>query len=427
MNTSRQRLIGLAIAGVFLALVSAFSGYRFARHNTEIARTPVGKEPEPAKQVLYWYDPMQPSQHFDKPGKSPYMDMQLLPKYADGTGGGESDGLRIDPVAIQNLGVRFAIVERGPLARSVDAVGSIGFNQRDVAVIQARSSGFVTRVYARAPGDVIAADAPIVDLLAPEWAGAQTEFIALLKTGDRDLIDAARQRLVLLGMPTELIAGVETNRQPRNTVTIRSPIAGVIQTLDTREGMSVSSGATIASLIGLSSMWLEAAIPETQAVSVSIGREVEIRLTAFPGKNFVGHVIALLPQANAETRTLRVRVELANPAGLLRPGMFAQVRIDSADASPVLHVASEAIIRTGKRTIAIVSGEGGRFEPTQVETGGDIDGNTVILRGLSEGQRVVASGQFLIDSEANLKGALARLGARGTDANAPDAMTGRQP
>ena len=426
--SSRNRFIGLAIAGVFVALVSAFGGYRLARRSTDTAMTTTtGKEAEPAKRVLYWYDPMQPGQHFNRPGRSPYMDMQLLPKYADESAGGPSVGVRIDPVSVQNLGVRFATVERGPLARSLDAVGSLEFNQRELVVTQARGSGFVTRVYARAPGDLIAKNASLVDLLIPEWTGAQTEFIALLKSGDRDLIDASRQRLVLLGMPAGLIASVESNRQPQTSVNIRSPIAGVIQTLDAREGMSISGGATIASINGLSSVWLEAAIPEVGAGSLSIGRKADVRLSAFPGKTFAGHVIAVLPQANAQTRTLRVRIELANHSGILRPGMFAQVRFESGDALPVIHVATEAIIRTGTRTIAIVAADAGRFVPTRVETGGDFEGRTVILSGLSEGQQVVASGQFLIDSEANLEGVLARLGARDTAEKAPDAGTGRQP
>jgi len=424
---ARNQWSMLAIGCVLLVLVGAFAGYRIAQRRMEkapIERAGAGTE---ANRVLFWYDPMQPTQHFDRPGKSPFMDMQLIPKYAGRAANGEAVGLRIDPVALQNLGVRFATVERGPLARSLDAFGSIGFNQRDLAVIQARSSGFVTRVYSRAPGDVIERGAPIVDLLIPDWTGAQTEFISLLKSGDRELIDAARQRLVLLGMSAGLIAGVESNRSPQTSVTVRSPIAGVIQTLDAREGMSVSSGATIASINGLSSVWLESAIPEARAQSVTLGRQVDAHLSAFPGKAFTGHVIAVLPQADAQTRTLRVRIELANDAGDLRPGMFAQVRLESGDAPPVLHVASEAIIRTGSRTIAIVGTDNDRFTPTQLETGGDIDGDTVILSGLSEGQRVVASAQFLIDSEANLEGVLARLESRDGSAKAPAAAEGRQP
>jgi len=409
MNISRQMLVTLVVGSLVLAAVSGTVGYRFAH------RPEQGSE----RKALYWYDPMQPDQHFDKPGKSPFMDMQLIPKYADETRAGEGGGVKIDARAVQNLGIRLTTVARGPLTRPYNAVGSIGFNLRDVAVLQARSSGFVTRVYARAPGDLIKRDAPIVDLMIPQWSGAQLEFIALLQSGDAHLIQAARERLRLLGMSENLVSTVEATRKAQSTITIRSPFSGVIVQLDAREGMSISSGATIASINALATVWLEAAIPEARGVNVSIGRPVKIRLTAFPGEVFPGQVIALLPQANTETRTLRARIEVPNPAGRLRPGLFANVSLDSGDSEPVVYVDSEAVIRTGTRTVAIVAGEAGHFVPTTVETGDDIDGKTVILSGLSEGQRVVASGQFLIDSEANLNGVLARLSGAGS--------TGQQP
>jgi len=394
----------MALGAVLLAAISAAAGYWFARPHRHAASSPAiaagGRQP------LYWYDPMKPDQHFDRPGKSPFMDMQLVPKYGDESGAG---GLEIDPAIVQNLGIRLARVERGALPQTLDAVGTVGFNQRDIAIIQARSNGFVTRVYARAPGDVIAQGAPIVDLLVPEWAGAQTEFLALLKSGDHDLIEAARQRLVLLGMPAELIAHVEAARELRTSVTVRSPLAGMIDMLEAREGMTVATGATLAKVNGLATAWIEAAVPEAQGALAQLGRRVEARLTAYPGQRFTGRVIGVLPQANAETRTVRVRIELDNPGGRLRPGMFAQVKLDHGQPTPVLYVASEAVIRTGTRAVVIVAGEQNRFMPTEVETGADVDGKTVIVKGLTQGQTVVASGQFLIDSEASLKGVLARL------------------
>jgi Cu(I)/Ag(I) efflux system membrane fusion protein len=414
MNSLNQRALLLAASAVLLSSVSALIGYRLGgRENNPAAGDASASVPTPDRRVLYWYDPMQPAQHFDKPGKSPFMDMQLIPKYAAQLLDSEGNGIRIDSSMSQNLGIRLATVEHGPLTRRVAAVGSISFDQRDLAVIQARSSGFVTRVYSRAPGDVIQKNDSIVDLLMPEWTGAQTEFIALLGSGDRVLIDAARQRMILLGMPVELIAAVERTRQPQASVTIRSPLAGVIATLDARAGMSMSSGATIASINGLSTVWLEAGIPQARGMDIAIGHDVTARLTAFPGETFRGRVIAVLPQASAETRTLRVRIEMANPSGRLKPGMYAEVGLQGEEAKPVVFVASEVLIRTGTRTVAIVAEAGGRYVPTVVDAGPEIDGNTVVLRGLEPGQRVVASGQFLIDSEANLRGALARLGSGG--------------
>lgn len=428
MNISQVRFSQILLGAFVLAAGSALAGYWFAR-SSSVHSSPTyssaGASQE--RKPLYWYDPMTPNQHFDKPGKSPYMDMQLVPRFADESGPDESPSVRIDPSVLQNLGVRTTRVERGPLAQPIEAVGSIGFNQRNIAIIQARGNGFVSRVYSRAPGDVIARDAPIVDLLIPEWTGAQSEFLALLKSGNRDLADAARERLRLLGMPPTLVAAVEKRREPQSTLTVQTPLAGVIETLDVREGMTVSSGTTLAKINGFSTVWLEASVPEAQGALAQLGKIVEARLTAYPGQSFAGHVIAVLPQTNIETRTVRVRIELANPNGRLKPGMFAQVRMGSGGETSVLFVPTEAIIRTGTRTIVIVAGEQGRFAPTEVQIGADVGGKTVILDGLTEGQRVVVSGQFLIDSEANLKGVLARFTGSNTGATSNEAMPESRP
>jgi membrane fusion protein, copper/silver efflux system len=414
MNISRKNAVIAGVAVTVLLLGSAVAGYWFARSGSFASTQMSSIQPgEPGRKALYWYDPMEPSQHFAKPGKSPFMDMQLVPQYADEDSGPHAQGIRIDPTIVQNLGVRFASVERGGLSEPIEAVGSVTFNQRDIAVIQARTGGFVARVYARAPGDVIPRGAPLVDLLVPGWAAAQAEFLALLQSSDPALIDAARQRLVLLGMPQDLVVHVESSKAQQTTITIRTPLAGVIETLDIREGMTVSAGAPIAKIDGLASVWIEAAIPEVYASRAQTGKRVQVRLTAFPGEAFNGRVVALLPEANMDTRTLRVRIELPNVGRRLRPGMFAQAQLDSGDQTPVLSVASEAVIRTGTRSVVIVAGENGRFIPTEVRTGGDVAGRTIILEGLTDGQKVVSSGQFLIDSEASLKGVLLRLGSTG--------------
>ena len=425
MSLPRQQLFAMALGVVLLAAISASMGYWFARMRSQPASPAAiaGGDRKP----LYWYDPMQPSQHFDKPGKSPFMDMELVPKYADQGGDGQSGGIEIDPAIVQNLGIRLGRVERGPLPQTIDAIGAVDFNRRAIAIIQARSNGFVTRVYARAPGDVITKNAPIVDLLIPEWAGAENEFLALLKSGDHDLIEAARQRLVLLGMPPDLITRIEATRELHTTVTVRSPLAGMIDTLEAREGMTVSTGATLAQINGLTTVWIEAAIPEAQGALAQLGKRVEARLTAYPGQRFTGRVIGVLPQANAETRTVRVRIELANPDGRLRPGMFAQVRLDHEKQTSLLYIASEAVIRTGTRAVVIVAGEQGRFIPTEVQAGADVDGKTIILKGLTAGQTVVTSGQFLIDSEASLKGVLARLAGGDSEPDKETARPGSQP
>jgi len=358
------------------------------------AVAPGGTTPGERK-ILYWYDPMIPAEHHDGPGLSS-MGMKTIPKYADtGTSAAPADaGVRVDPAAVQSLGVRLVAAERGSLASDLTVTGAIDLNQRDVAVVQARAAGFVQRVYARAPGDVIGAGAPLADVLVPEWGGAQAELRAVARAGDPALIAASRERLRLLGARGAGGAG---------TTTIRSPIGGVIQTLDVRAGMTLSAGQTLAQVSGLSTVWLNAAVPEAQAALVRVGRPVRADLTALPGETVTGRVVAILPTAQAESRTLTVRIELPNRSGRLRPGMFATVHLGGEAGSGLL-VPSEAVIRTGKRDLVMVAGPGGRYRPVEVRLGREGGGKTEILAGLAQGQKVVASGQFLLDSEASLGG-----------------------
>jgi Cu(I)/Ag(I) efflux system membrane fusion protein len=384
-----------------LVVVAAAGGYGLARLT---AKPTMSSAPTDGRKVLYWYDPMVPAQRFDKPGKSPFMDMQLVPKYAgDANATGPSTGVRIDPAAAQNLGVRTVEARQGVLAGGLAATGVVDFNQRDVAVVQARSGGFVQKVYGRAPGDVIGAGAPLADLLVPEWGGAQAEYLAVKRTGDGALIAAARQRLRLLGMPEGTIAAVDRDGRARTTITISAPLGGVITKLDVRAGMTVAMGQGLAEINGLSRVWVTAAVPEAQAGQLRQGQSVGVALAAYPGETLRGAVQAILPQAQGDSRTLQARIELANPGGKLRPGMFATVSFDN-DARSALLLPSEAVIRTGPRLIVMLASDGGRYQAVEVKVGREVGGQSEILAGLTAGQKVVASGQFLIDSEASLAG-----------------------
>ena len=358
-----------------------------------------------ARRPLYWYDPMVPAQHFDKPGKSPFMDMQLAPKYADEAPG--AAGVLIDAAKAQNLGVRLATVERGSLSGGINVTGVINFSERDVAVVQAKAAGFVQRVYAHAPGDILGAGAPLADLLVPEWGGAQGEFLAVQRTGDPALIQAARERLTLLGMPPSLIEAVQKSGRIRSVITVSTPTGGVIKTLGVRNGMSVMAGQTLAEINGLSRVWLNASIPEAMAGQIRTGEGVTATLAAYPGEIFNGRVTAILPQTDAASHTLTARIELPNPNGRLRPGMFAAAQFGGT-RQPALLVPSEAVIRTGTRSLVMLAQPAGRYAPAEVRVGREGGGRTEILAGLSEGETVVASGQFLLDSEASLSGVRAR-------------------
>ena len=383
-----------------IALLAAAGGYGLGQWRK--APVPAAGD-APGRKVLYWYDPMVPAQRFDKPGKSPFMDMQLVPRYADEAASAASPGVAVDPRGAQTLGLRLARAEMTPLASGLTVAGSIDFNQRDLAIVQTRTAGFVQRVYGHAPGDIVAAGAPIADLLNPDWAGAQTEYLAVRRVGDPRLTAAARSRLVLAGMSEPLIAAVERGGRVQPISTVRAPIGGVIQTLDVRAGMSLTSGQTLAQISGLSSVWLILSAPEAQAGLIKIGQAVSAQLAAFPGETFNGRVSAILPSAQVDSRTLQVRVELANRDGRLRPGMFATASLGS-DAAPVLTVPSEAVIRTGRRDLVMLAQGGGRYQAAEVRVGRQAGGRTEILGGLKAGDQVVASGQFLLDSEASLAG-----------------------
>ena len=404
--TERSSAARLAVPAAVLVLLAGVAGFGLARLQPPRPAPPAVAVPS-APKPLYWYDPMVPGQHFDKPGKSPFMDMQLVARYPEAApapaGGAMAAGVRIDPAAAQNLGLRLATVERGVFGETIDATGVIEFNQRQLAVVQARAPGFVQRVYGHAPGDVIGAGAPIADILVPSWGGAEAEYLAVRRTGDAVLAEAARQRLRLLGIPDGVIAAVAKDGRSRSVITVSSPIGGAIQTLDVRQGMTVNMGQTLAQVSGLGTVWLNASVPEAESGRLRTGSLARAELAAFPGETLAGRISAILPNAQTESRTTTLRIELANPGGRLRPGMFATVHLSGAGRS-ALFVPSEAVIRTGARVLVMVAQAGGRYQPVEVGIGADSGGRTEVLAGLVEGQKVVASGQFLIDSEADLGG-----------------------
>jgi Cu(I)/Ag(I) efflux system membrane fusion protein len=357
---------------------------------------------------------MYPQQKFDKPGKSPFMDMMLVPVYGDAAG--DDASVSISSRVVQNLGVRTAEVKEGLLEKRLEAVGAVAFDERNVAVVQARVNGFVGKLFARAPLDAVAKGQALVEILAPEWVAAQEEYLVLDRSplAGESLRNAARQRLVLLGMPEEAIAAVARDGKAHARVTLTAPISGVISELGAREGMTVMPGATLFRINGLATVWVNAEVPESQAGWLTPGAQVEATVPAYPGEKFAGRLAAILPEVNAATRTLKARVELANPGGRLKPGMFATVAFASPERKPALLVPSEAVIRTGQRDVVVVAqtAQDGKqqFKPVDVEVGAESGGMTEIRKGLERGMKVVTSGQFLIDSEASLKSGSARLG-----------------
>ena len=367
-------------------------------------------DPANGKKILYYYDPMVPGNKFDKPAKSPFMDMMLSPVYADS--GGDQGKVTVSARIQQNLGVRTAAVTEGRLSPQVAVVGNIAYNERDQVIVQARATSYVERLNVRATLDRVAKGQPLAELYIPDWIAAQEEYLSLRRMQGTDLsalVDGARQRMRQVGMSEVQIALVETTGKTQPRIVLTAPIGGVVTELTAREGMTVMAGATLFRINGVGTVWANAEVPESQVALLRPGAKVQVSSPAVPGATFDGKVQAILPEVNPTTRTLKARLELANPKGVLVPGMFVQMEFMDKRAEAALLVPTEAVVQTGKRTVVLLAEDNGRFRPVDVEIGIESAGQTEIKRGLQAGQRVVVSSQFLIDSEASLRGIETRL------------------
>ena len=412
--TPKQRLIAL------LALTGAAAGGYWLGQDGPA--TPAGQpgasaaaggvDPKTGKRVLYWHDPMVPGQKFDKPGPSPFMDMELVPVYADeGQGDGAAMSVAVSGSVRQSLGIRTAPVETGSLEAQVSAVGTVVANERGEAVLQARAAGFVDRLHVRAALDPVRRGQTLVTITAPQWAAAQEEYLSLRRSdvpGVAALADAARQRMRLAGMSEGQIAAVARTGRTQLSLGIAAPASGIVTELMVREGMAVAPGQTLARIASLDPIWIDVAVPERESGLVRVGGAARIETASLPGETVPGRVLALLPKVDAETRTRMVRVQANNPRQRLVPGMTASVSFLDREGREALLVPTEAVIRTGTRTIVFVDQGKGRYAPVNVTVGRESGGRTEVLAGLTTSDRVVASGQFLIDSEASLRGVEAR-------------------
>jgi len=383
-------------------------------------------DPANGRKILYYHDPMVPANKFDKPGKSPYMDMMMVPVYA----GGEADDttVAVSPRIEQNLGLRTAQVVEAALSPQVSAVGSVAFNERDQVIVQARATGFVEHLHVRATLDPVRKGQPLADLYVPDWVAAQEEYLAVRRMHGSDLatvLDAARARMRQAGMTDEQIQLVESTGSTQPRITLTAPISGVVVELMSREGMTVMAGTTLFRINGLATVWANAEVPESQAGLLRPGAKVQASSPAVPGVKFGGRVQAILPEVNPVTRTLKARMELVNPGERLAPGMFVTMQFADPRPQKSLLVPTDAVIQTGKRTLVMVAEDSGRFRPVEVEAGIESGGKTEIKRGLQAGQRVVVSSQFLIDSEASLRGLEERL--NGSPEPSQESAAARQP
>jgi Cu(I)/Ag(I) efflux system membrane fusion protein len=398
----------IAALALLLAILTGIAGYEFATGGK------VQQSEQSGRRILYWYDPMVPNEHYPAPGKSS-MGMALQPKYADE---GSQGGVSVSPAVMQNLGIRLAKVEVRDISAVVRSVGHVDFDQRLVTQVQTLTPGFVESLSIRAEGEPIGAGHVIAQVYSPDLLAAQNEYRALLASGSiasASLRRAARSRLLLLGAPASLVARLDRGGAPQRTYPVFTRTAGVVTTIGARPGAQVSPGQSIVTIQGLGQVLVIADVPEASLGRIHVGQPAEITFPAYPTDTRRGVIDYIFPSLTTQSRTAQVRITLPNPTGRLKQGMFANVTLQGAGGMAIV-VPSEAVIDTGRRQVVIVKRKNG-FIPQEVKTGRDFDEWTEVVAGLQPGENVVASGQFLIDSEASLQGFLNRLQSNRTVAN----------
>jgi Cu(I)/Ag(I) efflux system membrane fusion protein len=359
------------------------------------------------REILYWVAPMDANYRRDKPGKSP-MGMDLVPVYADE---GAADGayVRIAPEMVQNLGVRTAVAERSRLWRGIDTVGYVDYDESRVSHIHLRTEGWIEDLMVQSEGERIKQGERLFSLYSPELVNAQEEFVQALKIGNTGLVRASRDRLAALGIPASQIKRLEKDRKPSQTIPVYAPQDGVVASLSVRDGMYIKPATRVMSLADLSSVWLLAEVFERQADWVRVGQSTEVRLAFQPGRTWEGKVEYIYPSLDAKTRTLKARLRFDNPDEILKPNMYADVKIFGGPKDDVIVIPVEALIRTGREQRVVLSLGDGRFESRRVSAGIESGDWVEILDGIEPGDTVVTSGQFLIDSEASLKASMTRM------------------
>ena len=397
----RERPALIAALALLLAILAGIAGYEFATGGKRVQQSD-----QNGRRVLYWYDPMVPNERYPGPGKSS-MGMALQPKYADESAQG---GVTVSPAVVQNLGIRMAKVEMRDISPVIRSVGHVDYDQRLITQVQTLTPGFVESLSVRAEGEPIGGGRVIATVYSPELLAAQNEYRSLLASRSivsASLRQAARNRLLLLGAPASLVARLDQGGAPQRTYPVVARTSGVVTTIGARPGAQVTPGQSIVTIQGLGQMLVIADVPEASLGNVHVGQPTEITFPAYPGDIRRGVVDYVFPSLTTQSRTAQVRITLPNPGGRLKQGMFANVTLH-ATGGMALVVPSEAVIDTGRRQVVVVK-RNGSFIPQEVKTARDFDEWTEIVAGVQPGEQVVASGQFLIDSEASLQGFVSRL------------------
>lgn len=387
-----------SIPFIVVALVLIFGIFigRYSGHSESVTKKP-----------MYWVDAMEPTIHYPGPGKS-RMGMELTPVYREDKEDEKSD-VQISPTVINNLGIRIAPVVQGMFAKRIETVGYIEPNENKISHIHSYADGWIRKLFVNTVGAPVKKDEVILQLYSPMLINAQDEYLIAIDSGDKNLVNASIKKLQALHVPERQIQQLKESKKSSQLIEIDSPQDGVITALNVREGMHVTPETEMISLVDLSSIWMIAQVFEDQASLVKTDDIVEATISAFPDKVWKGEVEYVYPQVDPTTRTLKIRFRFNNPDGFLKPNMYANVSIFGEPKPNVLSIPAEALIRSSQGDHVIVSLGNGRFQVRSV-VAGIVSGEQVeILSGLKVGENVVASGQFLIDSEANLNAGLQRM------------------
>ncbi|NVJ59406.1 MAG: efflux RND transporter periplasmic adaptor subunit [Gammaproteobacteria bacterium] len=398
INQSKSSLIkGLVIGSLFSSLLFV-SFIILSDVNTDGDSTDDANSGEP--KPLYWVAPMDPNFRRDKPGKSP-MGMDLVPVYEDSKQASIQGAVSIDPQVVQNLGVRRGKVESRVLEYGINTVGYVQYNEENLIHLHPRVSGWIETLAVNAAGDPVTKGQPVYTIYSPEIVNAQEELLIAMQRNNDSLVKAAEARLKALQLSDDIISKLKRTKQVMQTVTFYAPQSGVIDNLKIREGFFVQPGTTLMSVGNLDTVWVEAELFDRQAALVSQGDSVTLSLDYIPGKQWQGKVDYIYPTIDSTTRTVRLRVALANQDGQLKPNMFAQMQIKPTRQDSVLTIKREAVIRTGNQDRVVVELRPGEFKSVAVKLGRSNQQFFEVLDGLLEGDTVVTSAQFLIDSESS--------------------------
>ncbi|MEE4378706.1 MAG: efflux RND transporter periplasmic adaptor subunit [Candidatus Competibacteraceae bacterium] len=387
--------------------------------------------PEATRTPAYYRHPHNPTITSPEPRKDE-MGMDYVPVYENPT---QDDGppiVTIRPETLQNMGVRTALVERGALSKAIETVGYVAYDEDRMGHVHSRAVGWAEKLRVRTEGEVVKRNQVLMDLYSPEIVNAQEEYLLALEgisaSGRRQqsLLEGARRRLRLLEVPDSVISTLNRTRKVQETVPILAPITGVITKLGLREGMYVKPDMELFTISDVSNIWVQVDVFEHQADQVKKGNPAHINIPALPGRTWEGEVDYIYPELDAKTRTLQIRLRFKNPAGALKPNMFVHAHIQGSPRVDALHIPREALIMTGGEDRVIQDLGDGRFQPEVVVVGSRAGDRVEILEGLQEGERIVVSGQFLIDSESNLQASFRRMQAPEPTEPADPAMAHRE-